>query len=167
MAAMPGSLTLRPVFGMLVAAALVGLAASRAQAQYYDLDGAYRCLTVPNATCKTAEQPPPPLPPLPPATPTVAEAIGHIQEQRVTAEDIDALTKRAAAKEARAVEALGWCELNGIGVASDPVAAFFLYGEAADLGIPTARSNQITIFETRLSPEQRQLVLMRVQAQTP
>ena len=162
MAAMPRDLMLRTILGALVA--IGALASDRAQAQYYDLDGSYRCLTVPSAACKASEQPPPPLPPPPPPTPSVAEAIGHIREQRVTADDIDALTKQTAAKEPRAVEALAWCKLNGMGMASDPVEAFFLYGEAADLGIPTARSNQIAIFETRLSPEQRQLVLMRVQA---
>jgi hypothetical protein len=48
-------------------------------------------------------------------------------------------------------------------VPADPVAAYVLYGEAAQLGIPTARSNQIAIFETRLTQQQRQLVLMREQ----
>jgi hypothetical protein len=43
---------------------------------------------------------------------------------------------------------------------ADPVEAFRLYGEAARFGIPFARSNQIAIYETRLSPEQRQAILL-------
>ncbi len=166
MAAMTGSLAPRFVVGPIVFAVVAaGLVGEPARAQYYDLDGAYHCLTAPDAACKNSEQPPPPLPPPEPATPTVAEVIGRIKLQQVTAEDIGAIEKRAAAKEARAVEALAWCKLNGIGVPSDPIEAYFLYGEAAQLGIPTARSNQNAIFEARLTPDQRQIVLMREQAQ--
>src|SRR5580704_16630384 len=165
MAVMLGHLALRFVLGLIVAAAALAVPGSGpAHAQYYDLYGAYRCLTAPDAACKVSEQPPPPLPPPPVATPTVEEVIGRIRLQQVTQEDIGALETRAAAKEARAVEALAWCKLNGIVVTSDPVAAYFLYGDAAQLGIPTAKSNQSAIFETRLTPEQRQLVLMREQA---
>ena len=105
----------------------------------------------------------PPLPPPPPATPSVDEVIGRIRQEKVTKADIDTIEKLADAKEPRAVEALAWCTLNGLGVPNDPVAAYFLYGEAAQLGIPTATSNQIAIFETRLTADQRQTVLMREQ----
>ena len=165
MAAMLRHLALRLVLGSIAVAAALALPGSSAQAQYYDLDGAYRCLTAPDAACKISEQPPPPLPPPPVATPTVEEVIGRIRLQQATQEDIGALERRAAAKEGRAFEALAWCKLNGIVVASDPLEAYFLYGNAAQLGIPTAKSNQNAIFETRLTPEQRQLVLMREQAQ--
>jgi len=134
-----------------------------ARAQFYDLDGTYHCVTAPDAACKKAENPPPPLPP-PDTTPTVEEAIGHIRAQTVTAADIALIEERAAAKDPRAVEALAWCELNGIGMKADPVAAYLHYGEAARLGIPGAQSNQAAIFETRLTQEQRQLVLMREQS---
>src|SRR5579863_2791359 len=158
MTAMPSHRALR-LWLIAIAAALPMLRPGPAHAQYYDLDGAYRCLTAPDDKCKMSGQPPPPLPPPPPTTPTVEEVIAHIRMQKVTQDDIDGLQKRAAAKEARAVEALAWCKLNGIGVASDPVEAYLLYGEAAQLGIPAAKSNQSAIFETRLTPEQRQLML--------
>ena len=164
MMAAPGESMPRATFGsVVIAIAWAVLVPGSAHSQYYDLDGTYRCLTVPDATCKMSEQPPPPLPPPPPAIPTVEEAIGRIRQQRATAEDIDAIVKYAAAKEARAVEALAWCKLNGIGVPSDPVEAYTLYGEAAELGVATAKANQGAIFETRLTPEQRQYVLMREQ----
>jgi TPR repeat protein len=143
-----------------VAGALVG---APAQAQFYDLNGAYRCLMAPDEKCKQAETPLPPAPPPQPATPSVEEAITNIRAQQATKADIDAIEKQAAAKEPRAVEALAWCKLNGIGMDTDLVAAFQLYGEAADLGVATARSNQVAIFETLLTPEQRQSVLMREQ----
>lgn len=149
----------------LTGALLACFVSGSAKAQFYDLDGIYRCLATPNEACKAAASPLPPLPPPPPATPSVEEVIGRIREQKVTPADIAVIEKLAAAKEARAVEALAWCTLNGIGVPSDPVEAYFLYGQAAQLGIPTAPSNQNAIFETRLTAEQRQLVLMREQAQ--
>ncbi len=155
----------RRIAQTVTGAMLVLLAAAPARAQFYDLDGAYHCLTAPDDKCKNAQNPPPPLPPPPPATPSVEGAIGRIRAQQVTADDIEAIEKHAAAKEARAVEALAWCKLNGIGLAQDPVEAYLLYGEAAELGIPTAKANQSAVFQTRLTPEQRQLVLMREQTQ--
>jgi TPR repeat protein len=134
-----------------------------AQAQFYDLDGAYRCLMAPDQKCDKAETPltPAPLPSAPP--PSVAAVIAKIRASAVSADDIAVLEKETTAKEPHAVEALAWCALNGLGMAADPVRAFWLYEEAADLGIPTARANQVAVFETVLSPEQRQLVLMREQ----
>jgi TPR repeat protein len=159
MAAMHRSLILRMTLG----AAL--LLAMPARAQFYDLDGAYRCLMTPDESCKKAATPLPPPPPPQPATPSVAEAIEKIRAQQATAADIAVIEKEAQAKEPRAVEALAWCKLNGIGMAADPIEAYRLYGEAAQLGVATAHSNQVAIFETLLSPEQRQLVLMREQTQ--
>ncbi len=138
-----------------------------ARAQFYDLDGVYRCVTVPDTpACKVAgDPPPPPLPPPPPAPPSVDEIIGHIRAQKLSADDMKLLTAKAAAKDPRAVEALAWCALNGIGMAADPVTAFVLYGQAAQLGVPTAVANQAAIFEGRLTAEQRQQVLLRQQTQ--
>ena len=48
----------------------------------------------------------------------------------------------------------------GFGGPGDPVAAYWLYDRAAALGVPHARQNQITIYERRLTPEQRQQVLV-------
>ena len=154
----------KPVAGgaLLLAAALC--CASVARAQFYDLDGTYRCVTAPDTACKKSLEPPPPLPPPPPATPSVAEAIAHIRAEKVTAADIAVLEQQAAAKEPRAVEALAWLKLNGIGMTADPVEAYVLYGEAASLGVAGAETNQAAIFETRLNQEQRQLALMREQS---
>lgn len=134
-----------------------------AHAQFYDLDGVYHCVTAPSAKCKNAQKPLPPFKPPPPPAPTMDELIGQIRARTITAKGIALLEKRAVAKEPRAVEALGWCKLNGIGMPADPVEAYFLYGEAARLGIPNAKKNQTAIFETRLTQKQRQLVLMREQ----
>jgi TPR repeat protein len=139
-----------------------------ARAQFYDLDGAYRCLTRPDAACRQAlrQEPPPPAPPKPPHAdgPTLDEVMQHVREKAVTAADLRFLEKKTAAKDRRAVEVLAWCRLNGIGAPADVVAAYWLYGEAADLGVAHARQNQITIYETRLTPEQRQQVLLRQNA---
>jgi hypothetical protein len=154
----------RVILWLTIGPALLGcFIPASAQAQFYDLDGAYHCLTVPNDACKASQQPMPPLPPPPPTPPSVDEVIARIRDEKVTAADIDTIETLAAAKEPRAVEALAWCKLKGIGVPSDPVEAYFLYGEAAQLGIPTATSNQIAIFETQLDADQRQLVLAREQ----
>jgi len=136
-----------------------------ARAQFYDLDGAYHCLTTSDASCKQASNPMKPAQRPSPATPTVEEVIARIRTNKVSLTDIEVLEKRTAAHEPRAVEALAWCKLNGIGVAADPVAAYFLYAEAAQLGIPTAKANQQAIFETRLDSAQRNAVLMREQTQ--
>lgn len=139
-----------------------------ARAQFYDLDGAYRCLTKPDAACQQAEreQPPPPAPPKPAhkSGPTLDDVIAHVREKAVTAADVRVLEKRVEAKDRQAVEVLAWCKLNGIGMPADAVAAYWLYGEAADLGVAHARQNQITIYETRLTPDQRQQVLLRQNA---
>jgi TPR repeat protein len=74
------------------------------------------------------------------------------------------LEDHAQQKEPRSLEALAWCKLNGIGWPADPIAAYLLYGAAAALGVPKAKANQIAIFETRMTQQQRQDVLMIVQA---
>ena len=73
------------------------------------------------------------------------------------------LESHAEQREPRAVEALAWCNLNGIGWPADPISAFLLYGAAAELGVPKAKANQVTIFETRLTQQQRQDLLVKLQ----
>jgi TPR repeat protein len=150
---------------LLAAAAL--LPPSAARAQFYDLDGVYRCLTTPDAACEEGlrERPEPPPPPPPPPVPTLDQVIAKVRSGNAGERDIKVLEKHAAADEGRAVEVLAWCRLNGIGTARDAMAAYWLYRHAADLGIAHARSNQIAIYKTRLAPEQRQQVLMRENAQ--
>jgi len=150
-------------FVLLIAAAPV--LAVPAEAQFYDLNGTYHCLTAPDERCKKSDSALPPAPPPRPAIPTVEEAIIRIMKQSAGAADIAVIEKEAAAKEPRAVEALAWCKLNGIGMAADAAAAYLLYGQAAALGIPTARANQQAVFETQLTQEQRQSVLMQEQTQ--
>jgi TPR repeat protein len=132
---------------------------STAFAQFYDLDGAYRCLTTPDAACeKDLRQQPRPKPP-PPAAPDLAQIIAKVRDKTAGPREIDILRKLAAANDPRAVEVLGWCELNGIGTPPEALAAFHLYGQAAGLGVANARQNQIAIYETRLTSAQRQQVL--------
>ena len=69
------------------------------------------------------------------------------------------LRRAAAAGDLRAIELLAWCALRGIGTSRDPIAAYFLYGEAAAGDVPHARDNQALIYERSLTPVQRQRVL--------
>jgi TPR repeat protein len=141
--------------------AMVPLAPLAAWAQFYDLDGAYRCLTVPDAACEEGlRDQPPPRPPLPAPVPTLDQVIAKVRDKSAGPREIALLEKHAAADEARAVEVLAWCKLNGIGAAADPEAAYWLYRQAAALGVANALKNQIAVYKTRLTPEQRQRVLM-------
>ena len=137
---------------------------SAAPAQFYDLDGAYHCLTTPNAGCEKdlRDQPRPPPPPA--GGPTLEQVIAKVRANTLGPHEVDFLEKRAAAKDPRAVEVLAWCKLNGIGMRADPFAAFWLYRQAADLGVVNARQNQIAIYEGRLTSDQRQQVLQREQS---
>ncbi|HZT52206.1 MAG TPA: SEL1-like repeat protein [Stellaceae bacterium] len=139
-----------------------------ARAQFYDVDGAYHCVTAPDADCNQRLQSPaaPAVPvattaPPKPVSVGLAEAAARVRRGEATAQDIRFVAAQAAAKEPRAIELLAWCRLNGIGTARDPVAAYWLYREAANLGLAGARENQIAIYETRLSSEERQQVLIR------
>ena len=135
-----------------------------APAQFYDLDGAYRCLTAPDADCeKNLRDQPRPGPP-PPAGPTLEGVIDKVRSNSLGPREVEFLEKRAAANDPRAVEVLAWCKLNGIGVPADALAAFWLYRQAASLGVANARQNQIAIYENRLTPDQRQQVLLREQS---
>jgi TPR repeat protein len=147
-----------------LSAALVLLLPSAALAQFYDLDGAYRCLTTPDAACeKDLRDQPRPAPPSP-GGPTLEQVIAKVRADSLGPREIDFLEKRAAANDPRAVEVLAWCKLNGIGMPADPLAAFWLYRTAAGLGVANARQNQIAIYENRLTPDQRQQVLLREQS---
>lgn len=153
------------LFSLGLTACFVAVAAP-ARAQFYDLDGTYHCLTKADASCPGAANTPPPAPPPPPvySGPTMESVIADIRAQRVTPGDMQLLENRAGTKDPRAVEALAWCKLNGLGAPADPLAAYFLYGEAAQLGVPNAQANQVAIFESRLSQQQRQDVLMKLQS---
>jgi len=144
---------------------IVGVAlGSPASAQFYDLDGAYRCLKTPDPACEKdlQDRPAPPVPPAPPPKPnepSFGQVLAHVRDKTAGPGDIEVLARLAEANDARAVEVLAWCKLNGIGGARDLVAAYWLYRQAAGLEVPHARENQIAIFERQLSAEQRQEVL--------
>lgn len=138
-------------------------AGTPARAQFYDLNGAYHCLTKADAACKGETDAPPAPPPPPPAGPTLESVIRDIKAEQVSDKDMQLLENFVAKKDPQAVEALAWCKLNGLGGPADPESAYFLYGEAAQLGVANAQANQIAIFETRLTQEQRQDVLMKLQ----
>ncbi len=144
---------------LLLAGLLLG--STEARAQFYDLDGAYRCLTAPDAACEQDQRDRPQPPPAPPPRPTLDRIIAKVRDKTVTPADMAVLEKAAEANEPRAVEVLGWCRLNGIGAAPDAVAAYWLYRQAASLGVANARRNQIAVYESRLTPEERQQVLLR------
>jgi TPR repeat protein len=158
--------------GMIRRAVILALAvlapAAVARAQFYDVDGAYHCLTKPDAACTKALGDAP-APPPPPATkeakeaeaaPALAAVVARVKQGTATADDIRLLETRADAKDPRAIEVLAWCKLNGIGTPADALGAYWLYREAAGLGVAKARENQVAIFETKLTSDQRQQVLL-------
>jgi len=137
-----------------------------ARAQFYNLDGTYHCVMQSDPAC-TAEAK---LPPQPAASaqglfagPTVESVFAAIRTQKLSPADMELLEAHAAEKEPRALEALAWCKLNGIGWPADPIAAYLLYGAAAALGVPKAMGNQIAIFETLMTQQQRQDLLLVLQ----
>jgi hypothetical protein len=137
-----------------------------ARAQFYDLDGAYRCLKAPDPECERnlRDRPSPPPAaaeqPSKPSEPEFAEVVAHVRAKATSAKDIEVLRRLAKANDPRAVEVLAWCELNGLGTPRDPVAAYKLYRQAAELGVAHARENQNSVFARQLSPEQRQAILL-------
>ena len=157
---MPG---MTRAMGVLLMLSVVVLA-SPACAQFYDLDGAYRCLKTPDPACEKdlKDLPPPAEPPAPPPKPnepSFPQVVAHVRDGSAGPGDIEVLARLAEGNDARAVEVLAWCKLSGIGGARDPVAAYWLYRQAAGLNVPHARDNQIAIFERQLTSEQRQQVL--------
>jgi TPR repeat protein len=143
--------------------ALLALLPSTALAQFYDLDGAYHCLTTQDTACeKDLRDQPRPVPA--PATPTLDEVIAKVRAKELGPREAAILEKRAGANDPRAVEVLAWCKLNGIGMPADALGAFWLYGKAAELGVANARQNQVAIYESRLTPDQREQVLLRQQS---
>ena len=146
----------------LLCAGLALLLPSPAAAQFYDLDGTYRCVTAPSDACaKNLRDQPRPAPPPAPGGPSLDQVIAKVRDKSVGPRELEVLEKQAATGDPRAVEVLAWCKLNGLGTAADVVGAYWLYRQAATLGVANARQNQIAIYETRLTPEQRQQVLMR------
>lgn len=155
----------------ILAAWLAALAAYPACAQFYDLDGTYRCVTSPDDSCAKAEEAPPaPASALPAAkekakdAPSFAETIEHVKKRAPTEADMRLLAARVEAKDPRAVEVMAWCKLNGIGTTPDPLGAYWLYREAAGLGVANAKRNETAIFERRLTSAERQEVLTKENA---
>lgn len=166
-----------------MALALCAAGATPSQAQFYSLEGRYQCLNDPSAVCYDAT--PSTLPPKPSsaaprdaaakpeakaaarqgAAPSPASAdplaavATRLQSGSAAPHDIALLRQRAAAGDERATELLAWCHLKGVGMQQDPIPAYLLYGVAAKLGVPNARRNQAIIYETDMTPEQRQIAL--------
>lgn len=171
---------------ILVPSLVLTLARLPAFADFYTLEGRFQCLDEPNAVCYDATPSRDPAPPRPvavapvtppavtqappvapkpvsaharpPLDPILAIAM-RIKDHEPGAGDLAALRHAASADDPRAIELLAWCALRGIGTGRDPVAAYFLYGEAADAAVPHARENQAAIYEQTLTPDQRQQVL--------
>ncbi|HUC64716.1 MAG TPA: hypothetical protein VMA53_04760 [Stellaceae bacterium] len=172
-------------FGWLGAGLLLALVlrALPAEAQFYSLDGRFQCLDNPRAVCFDAtSDAPQPAPAAPrPAEPAprreaaakqvaIAKAPGapvdplqavilRLEARKPGPGDIALLRERTHADDKRAIELLAWANLNGIGVAPDPMEAYLLYGFGASLGVPHAKRNQAVVYETMMTPEQRQEVL--------
>ena len=95
------------------------------------------------------------------------DTIDRIQARKPTEGDIALLESHAKTGEAAAIELLAWCEYSGVGVKTNPVHAYFLYGEAAEAGAPKAHANQQLIYGRVLSQEQRQQILDIQNGRTP
>jgi hypothetical protein len=151
----------------LVLALAVAAAPPAAEAQFYDLDGAYHCVTAPDQACDEGQSQHPAAPrqaDKKSAPPSLAEAIDRVKRRAATPGDLALLEERAAAKDPRAIEVLAWCKLNGIGMKPDPLAAFWLYHDAAALGVANAGKNEVAIYENRLTSAERQQVLVQENA---
>jgi hypothetical protein len=172
-------------FGWLSAGLLLALVlrALPAEAQFYSLDGRFQCLDNPRAVCFDATSdaprpaPPVPQPPMPERRAAPAEQVAAIRKaplapvdplqavilrleaRKPVPGDIALLRQRAHAGDKRAIELLAWANLEGIGVPPDPMEAYLLYGTGASLGVPHAKRNQAIVYETMMTPEQRQEVL--------
>ena len=168
-----------------LALALCAATATPSRAQFYSLEGRYQCLNDANAACYDTTPsvvPPKPAPAAMPASsvrskpdakaaPTrvaapsavpadpLAEIAARLRGGSAAPRDIAFLRGRAAAGDERATELLAWCHLKGVGMPKDPVPAYLLYGVAAKLGVPNARRNQAIVYETDMTPEQRQTAL--------
>jgi TPR repeat protein len=170
-------------FGWLGAGLLLALVlpALPAEAQFYSLDGRFQCLDNPRAVCfdATSDAPRPapaaprpapqraapaqqvaaiPRPPQAPVDPLQA-VIARFEARKPGPGDIALLRRRAHDGDKRAIELLAWANLKGIGVPADPMEAYLLYGFGASLGVPHAKRNQAVVYETMMTPEQRQEVL--------
>jgi TPR repeat protein len=154
---------------LFLAAGLVLLLPVPVRAQFYDLDGAYRCLTTPDPACEQESRdqarPVPPTPAASDDTLTMEKVVAKVRSKTLGPREIEFLEQHAAASDQRAVEVLAWCKLNGVGMPADAVAAYWLYRQAAKLGVANARRNQTAVFETRLTPEERHQVLVQENAQ--
>lgn len=152
------------LFSLSLAGA-VGSTGTPARAQFYDLDGTYHCVTQADPACAAETSLPPPSPSrqVVQSGPTVESVFAAIRARALSAADMQLLEAHAQEKEPRSLEALAWCMLNGIGWQTDPIAAYLLYGAAAALGVPKASTNQIAIFETRMTQQQRQDLLVILQ----
>jgi TPR repeat protein len=141
------------------------LTGTPARAQFYNLDRAYRCVTRSDPACAAEAKLPSPPPALPavPGGQTVDSVFAAMRLDKLGPAERQLLEDHAQQKEPRSLEALAWCKLNGIGWPADPIAAYLLYGAAAALGVPKAQANQIAIFETWMTQQQRQDLLMIVQ----
>jgi len=174
---------------VLLASALgLAAAAAPARADFYALEGRFQCLDRPGAICfdatpdaavapppsprdsrdsaapesphpaPTAAAAPPRAAPPAPVDPIVAVA-RRIERNAPAPGDLDMLRRSADSGEPRALELLAWCTLRGLGVRSDAVAAYLLYGRAAAAGVPHARQNQALVYERTLTSAERQRVL--------
>jgi hypothetical protein len=152
-----------------LALVLATLGAPPARAETSPLRWQYECLKTSDAVCYDAT--PSGSDPAPPAQeikapadaasrdPLVAIA-AHLQARRPSPADIATLQARARAGNPRALELLAWAELVGVGVARDPVQAYFLYGKAASAGALTGRRDQAAVYQGILTPEERQQILL-------
>ncbi|HZB91006.1 MAG TPA: hypothetical protein VE397_06170, partial [Stellaceae bacterium] len=83
----------------------------------------------------------------------------RLEARKPRPEDIALLRRLARAGDKRAVELLAWANLRGVGVPLNPTEAYLLYGTAASLGVRHAKKNQAVVYETMMTPDQRQQAL--------
>jgi hypothetical protein len=96
----------------------------------------------------------------------LAAIIAHVQAGKASESEMDALEAAAAKGLPNAVEVLAWCYLEGRGREVDLVRAYWLYRQAAELGVANAAANQRAIYDGRMTGEQRQRILIVENART-
>jgi TPR repeat protein len=151
-----------------------------------NLDTLYDCLVMPKPTpaCEkgVAQGPPleldkPPPPPPPPPPPSAANIAPRVTAGKPSPADLKWLHKQVGLsmpvelgrlllpladsprETGAAAQLLAWCYFKGLGVPESVTMAYALYRLAGDLGVPTARDNQVALFRNA-APETRNKILM-------
>lgn len=74
--------------------------------------------------------------------------IKAVQENKVTAVELEEITSRTQKSDPKATEILAWMNVNGVGVQTNLVEAFKLYQKAVFLNVPQAAENAKLVYQS-------------------